>query len=266
MRRLFLLVGILFLVGCQSEENTLVVGLECEYPPYSWTAVEGDTTDYALQIDGSEQYCDGYDTRVSQYIADELGMVLVVRKVAWDGLPAALQAGQIDLIIAAMSPTPERQQTMNFTGAYYTEAAEQVVVVRADSAFAGADSLDDFAGGVFISQMGTFQTGLISQLTGAEAGTHLADFPAVINATLAGTVDGYIAELGVAEAQTANDDDLIMIRFAEGFELDPSYNTVAIALRQDDTDLRDSINEVLAGLSESTRNAWMADSAANAQG
>jgi ABC-type amino acid transport substrate-binding protein len=266
MRKLLLLVGMLFLVGCESEEDTFVVGLECEYPPYSWTTVESNTTDYALQIEGSDQFCDGYDSRISTYLSEELGMELVVRKVSWDGLPAALQAGQIDAIIAAMSPTPERQQTMNFTEAYYTEAAEQVVVVRVDGGFADATSLSDFAGGSFITQMGTFQVELISQLTGAEAGTNLADFPAVINAVLNGVADGYVAELGVAEAQVANNEDLVMIRFEQGFELDPSYNTVAIALRQEDTDLRDRINEALAGLSEETRNEWFNEAADDVEG
>lgn len=258
MRRLLVLFMALFLFGCEeAEQETFVVGLECEYPPYSWTALESNATDYALQIDSSAQYCDGYDARVSAYLAEELGVELVVRKVAWDGLPAALQAGQIDAIIAAMSPTPERQQTMNFTDAYYTEAAEQAIVVRAGGGFEGGSTLGDFSGATIITQMGTFQVDLIEQLTGAIAGTNLADFPAVINATLAGTVDGYVAELGVAEAHVANNPDLVLIRLSDGFELDPSYNTVAIALRLDDTELRDRLNEALAGLDEATRNAWM---------
>jgi len=257
MRKLLLVVGMLFLVGCESEENTFVVGLECEYPPYSWTSVEADISPYALQVDGSNQYCDGYDTRVASYLAEELGMELVVKKISWDGLPAALKAGQIDAIIAAMSPTPARMQTMNFTEAYYTEAAEQVVVVRVDGGFENGTTLGDFSGGTFISQLGTFQTELVSQLDGATEGTHLSDFPTVINATVAGTVDGYIAELAVAEAHVSNNDNLVMIRLTEGFVLDPSYNTVAIALRLEDTDLRDNLNEALAGLSELTRASWM---------
>ena len=259
-----MLVGILFLVGCQQEENQFVVGLECDYPPYSWTTLEDDASEYGLQVDGSSQYCDGYDTRLASYVANEMGMELVVKKISWDGLPAALNAGQIDAIIAAMSPTPERKQTMNFTEAYFTEVSEQVVVVRIDSSYSSATDLGEFSGGTFISQLGTFQVGLITQMTGAEAGTHLADFPSVINATLAGTVDGYVAEYDVANAQVANNDELVMIRFSTGFVLDPSFNTVAIALRLEDVELRDSLNDALATISDLTRETWMEESSERA--
>ncbi len=266
MRKLLMLVGILFLVGCETEENTFVVGLECDYTPYNWTVTEDFESDYKVQIEGSNQYCDGYDVQVAQAIADDLGLELVINKISWDGLPSALQAGQIDAIIAGMSPTSDRKQTMNFTNAYFTEESEQVVVVRTDSQFAQASSLSDFGGATIIAQLGTFQVDLISQLNDVEEGTHLQDYPSVINAVLAGTADGYVAELVVAQAQVANNSDLVLLRLSDGFTLDPAYNTVAVALRKEDTELLNSINEALENISEADRSNWMEEASVRAEG
>ena len=61
---------------------------------------------------------------VASAIADELEMDLVIRKIEWDGLIPALLADEIDVIIAGMSPTPERAETVLFTDEYYR--SEQV--------------------------------------------------------------------------------------------------------------------------------------------
>jgi putative lysine transport system permease protein len=56
----------------------------------------------------------------------------------------AVMSGDIDAIIAGMSPTAERQQTLDFTDPYYE--SELVVVVRKDGKYAAATQLSDFAG------------------------------------------------------------------------------------------------------------------------
>ena len=89
-------------------------------------------------------YADGYDVRIAKIIADQLGMELEIVKTEWDGLTPALLSGNIDVIIAGMSPTAERRMTIDFTDSYYD--TELTVVVRKDSAFAGAKSLADLAG------------------------------------------------------------------------------------------------------------------------
>ncbi|XMB86928.1 transporter substrate-binding domain-containing protein [Mycoplasmatota bacterium WC44] len=246
--------------------NSFVVGMECDYAPYNWTVTANESSNIAVQISGSEQYCDGYDVQMAAALADELGLDLVVKKIAWDGLPSALKAEQIDAIIAGMSPTLERAQTMNFSDAYFTEDSEQVIVIRTNSVYANAKSLNDFSGSNIIAQLGTFQVDLISQLSGSNEGTHLADYPAVINAIKAEVADGYITELAVAEAHVANNSELKIIRFENGFILDPSYNTVAVALRLEDTDLQASINEALSNISESTRAEWMDSASKRVEG
>jgi len=260
MRRMCSVVLVLVLgfalVGCQSDEETneLVVGLECNYAPFNWTTA--DSGDVAVEIEGVNAYCDGYDVQMAQYIADELEMDLVIRKIEWDGLIPALLADEIDVIIAGMSPTPERAQTVSFTNEYYR--SEQVFVVASTSTYASATSLSDFNGAGVVAQLGTLQDGLIDQITGVNHLTALTDYPSLVQSVSSGVADALVAELPVAQSIVSSNSNLVIVRLgAGGFAVDDSDVSVSVAVRQEETDLLASINTVLATISTETRNTWM---------
>ncbi len=245
----------LVLSGCGTEEeNELVVGLECNYAPFNWTTP--DEGEVAVEIDGVEAFCDGYDVQVASHIASELELDLVIRKIEWDGLIPALLADTIDVIIAGMSPTPERALTVSFTDEYYR--SEQVLVVQSSSAFATASTLSDFDGASVVAQLGTLQDGLIDQIPNVSHMTALTDYPSLVQSVVSGTSDALVAELPVAESIIASNSTLVIVRLGEnGFTVDDSDVSVSIALRQEETDLLESINVVLNGISEETRTEWM---------
>ena len=88
------------------------VGLECGYPPFNWTQI--DDSNGGIKIDGGQEYAGGYDVEIAKRIAEGLGRKLVIVKTEWDGLVPALTSGKIDAIIAGMSPTAERKETIDF--------------------------------------------------------------------------------------------------------------------------------------------------------
>jgi putative lysine transport system substrate-binding protein len=96
-----------------SAPDTFKVGMECAYPPFNWTQM--DDSNGAVPIDGAAEFAGGYDIEIAKKIADGLGKQLVVVKTEWDGLIPALLSGKIDAIIAGMSPTAERKETIDFT-------------------------------------------------------------------------------------------------------------------------------------------------------
>lgn len=261
MKRVFMILGVLsvfFVTGCTTEEsNELVVGLECNYAPFNWTTSEGTIT--AVSINGVEAYCDGYDVMVATYIAEELELDLVIRKIEWDGLIQALLADEIDVIIAGMSPTPERAQTVSFTNEYYR--SEQVLVVSSDSSYAHATSLSDFSGASIIAQMGTLQDALISQIPNVNHLNPLGDYPSLVASLASGVSNALVAELPVAESIIASNPGLSIVQLGQnGFVVEDSDVSVSVAVRQQETDLLERINEVLDNLSVETRNTWMNNS------
>ena len=80
----------------------ITVGMECAYAPYNWS--QTSENEYTVKVqDGL--YADGYDIQIAKKVADSLGVSLEIKPIEWNGLLSALNSGQIDLIIAGMSPT-----------------------------------------------------------------------------------------------------------------------------------------------------------------
>ena len=267
MRKIFLLIvlftAVLTVSACSTEggfdlttETEIVVGLEAAYAPFNWaTPTEnGFTVPIANQ---TGFYADGFDVVMAQEIADALGLTLVIRAIEWDGLIPALLAGEIDLIVAGMSPTSERAQTVAFSDPYFQ--SEQVIVVRTDSNFADATSLDDFTGARVVAQLGTLQDDLIDQITGVNHQAALNDYASLVTALLNNASDGFVAELPVAMGIVAANPNLSYITFIDGngFTVTPEDVTVSVALRQEDTALLSAINDALNAISTETRNGYM---------
>jgi putative lysine transport system substrate-binding protein len=248
------------LVGCSEKEyvdpladGVLTVGMECAYAPYNWTTAT--KTETSVLIAGTNSYCDGYDVKVAQELANDLGVTLEVKAIEWDGLIESLRTNGIDAIIAGMSPTEERKQTIAFTDVYYR--SEQVIVVRGNSDLAFATTLNDFEDAKISAQLGTLQEGLISQLVGAVTATSLQDYPTLVTALSSGTIDGFIAELPVATQITSSNTDLSIVRLTDGFVLDEEKVTTAIGIRKADTDLQSKLNDALASITTEQRTTWM---------
>ena len=198
------------------------------------------------------------ETRYALRIAQDLGMDLEVVKTDWAGLIPSLLSGNIDLIIAGMSPTAERKMTIDFTDNYYQ--TELVVVVRADGAYANATSLNDLSGAVICAQLNTFHDTVIDQIEGVVHDTPRETFPAMIVALNAGAIDGYVAERPGAEADVMANPGLTYIQFAEGqgFEASADDTAIAIGLVYG-SPYKDAINQTLAAISEDERVQIMVD-------
>ena len=265
MKKIFVVFAVLFALGLSAcsqasyevrEGNTLTVGLEAAYAPYNWTIQQQN--EFTVPLNGqSGAYVDGYDVVVARHIADELGLELVIKAIEWDGLIPALQAGQIDVIIAGMSPTAERKETVNFSTEYYR--ANQVMVVRTNSTYADATAIADFSGSRVIAQLGTLQDDLIDQIPNVVHGTPLDSYNAITQAVRSGEADAFIAELPVAVSITQSNSDLTYVEFegTNGFTVSEEDVTTAVAVRKRDNALLEAIDSVLVELSSETKDAWM---------
>ena len=255
---LAVILAALMLLSCTAAlaEGTFRVGMECNYAPYNWTQAE--PSEYAVAIEGGGGYADGYDVQIAKRIAEGLGKELVIVKTEWDGLVPSLLSGNIDVIIAGMSPTAERMATIDFTDPYYE--SELVIVVRKDGDYAGATSLADFAGARITGQLNTFHYTVIDQIPDVQKQTAMDTFPTMIVALNAGSIDGYVSERPGAESAVATNPDLTYVEFADGqgFETDPADTSIAIGVAKG-SELTARINEALATISDEERLQIMED-------
>ncbi|MCB1093766.1 MAG: transporter substrate-binding domain-containing protein, partial [Verrucomicrobiae bacterium] len=84
-----------------TDDHTLVVGMEMQYPPF--------------EMRGPDNRPDGISVRMAEDLAAHLGRPLRLEDVAWDGIIPSLQSGKIDLIISSLTRTEERAKTIDFS-------------------------------------------------------------------------------------------------------------------------------------------------------
>jgi len=245
------LTAMLALTGCASannekteESNLFRVGMEAGYPPFNWT--QGDDSNGAVAIEGSSEYAGGYDVEIAKRIAEGLGKELVIVKTEWDGLVPALTSGKIDAIIAGMSPTAERKESIDFSDNYYN--SQLVLVVKNNGPYANAKTLADFKGAKVTAQLNTFHYSVIDQIEGVNKQEAMDNFPAMRVALESGVIDAYVSERPEAVSAQAANSNFKIIELTDGFETNPEDTAIAVGLKKN-SELTEKINEILAGIS-----------------
>ena len=109
-----------------ADGGTLRMGTNATFPPYEFV---GD--------DGNVQ---GIDVDIAAAIADKLGMKLEVTDMEFDSLIPALQSDTVDVALAGMTVTPDRQENVDFSDSY--AKGVQVIIVKDGSDIASPDDLE----------------------------------------------------------------------------------------------------------------------------
>lgn len=255
----FIVIGVLLITitSCKNNEidnrPTFTVGMECAYAPFNWTENVKSNTNYP--IEGTSFYAEGYDVQMAKKIADALDYRLVIKAIEWDGLIPALQAGQIDAIIAGMSDTEERRINVDFTTAYYRST--HVLVMEKNSKYVNGTTLNDFTGANVVGQIETLYDILIDQLIGVNHLTPLADVPTIITSIKSKRADITILEEPVAKGVIETNPDLTYITLTSRFNVSEEDVCVAIAVKKGNSNLQNQINNVLTTINETTRDNLM---------
>jgi polar amino acid transport system substrate-binding protein len=97
----------------------------------------------------------GFDMDVAQAMADSLGVTLqIVDFKDFEAILPALGAGQIDMIIAGMTITPERAQVVNFSQPYFQSGQSVLVNNKHKSSVKTVADLD-VQGMTIVTEQGT---------------------------------------------------------------------------------------------------------------
>ncbi|WP_018664866.1 transporter substrate-binding domain-containing protein [Heyndrickxia acidiproducens] len=98
-------------------KGTLVVGLMAATPPY----------EFHYSHNGKNEL-KGADLELIKRLAKKMDVKYEIKEMDFDGLLPAMQSGKVDMIVNAMSPTPERKKAADFSKIYYKST--NVFVVR----------------------------------------------------------------------------------------------------------------------------------------
>lgn len=216
--------------------GVLRVATSADYPPFSYT-----NQDFAI---------DGFDPALIRAIGDKLGLRVQVTDYAFEGLAAALQAGQADVAIAAISMTPERGTMVDFSNVYYV--GKDGVLARTDSGIERIDQIPQFGGKrVGVQRSSIYQAWAQKYLVGYQVIPQdmlftYAEPEHAVNDLKLGRLDAVIMDLQPA-VKTLSDPDLKLV--GEGL----NQQLLAIALPKGADTLKAQIDGALLALQNDGR-------------
>ena len=114
------LLAAISILGCSSSDSadsdTLRVGTEGTYSPFSYQGTDGTLT--------------GYDVEVAQAVGAKLGKKVEFVQTPWDAIFAGLEARRFDLVANQVTINDERRAKYDLSEPY--TVSEGVIVTRAD--------------------------------------------------------------------------------------------------------------------------------------
>ncbi|RLP71270.1 ABC transporter permease subunit [Mycetocola reblochoni] len=113
-----------------------VIGTDSTYAPFEFTGEDGEVV--------------GIDMDLLRGIAANQGFTVEIKRLGFDAAVQALQAGQVDAVIAGMTITDEREKVFDFTEPYFDTGVQLGVLEDSDIA-----SYDDLEGQTVAVKTGT---------------------------------------------------------------------------------------------------------------
>ncbi len=237
-------------------DGVLKVGMECGYEPFNW--MQTDDANGAVKIANADGYANGYDVQIAKKIADKLGVKLEVYQYKWEALIPAVESGKLDCVIAGMSPTDERKETVDFSANYYV--SNLVVITKKDGNLADAKSLADLKGAKIAAQDGTFHANAADQIADVKKSVY-DTFELLYTALDASTIDGYIAEEPTAYTICGTYENFTYVPLVNndtGFECSDGDTAIAVAMRKGSS-LNDEVSAAINAIDTETRAQIMKD-------
>ena len=206
------------------EEGTLTVCSDIPYPPF--------------EVEKAGEYT-GFDMDLMKEISSGLDLEMVVQDSSFEGLESglSLNSNQCDIVASAMTINEEREANLDFTEPYYDSKQSLLVPEGSDVA-----SIEDLSGKKVGVQQGT--TGKTYTEENAPSDAEIVSFPSdgeMYPAVKAGQVDALLQDLPV-NVEHVKDGGFEIV---EEYETDEQYG---FAVKQDNTELLDAVNEQLQTL------------------
>lgn len=206
-------------VSAFAKNSVVYVGTNAEFAPFEY-------------LDKNQIV--GFDIDLLNAISKEAGIEFKIQDMAFDGLLPALQTKKVDLVIAGMTATPERQKAVAFSKPYFK--AKQVVITKGvDKSLKNFKDLSGKKVGVMLGFTGDT---VVSEIKGVKVERFNAAYAAIL-ALGQGKVDAVVLDSEPAKKYTANNKQFVVANIPAAEE------DYAIAARKNDKELLNKINTAL---------------------
>ena len=238
----------LALVACSKQQDsvpatTTTTSASAAAPTIARVYVVGTDAAYApFESQDSSGAIVGFDIEIVSAAAAKAGLQVKFVNTPWEGIFNALAQGDRDLLVSAITITPERKQTVDFSAPYFD--AKQLIAVKTDSKVARFEDIKAMKVGV---QTGTTGDEAVSKLQG-KTSTNVRRFestPLALKELEAGGVDAVVADNGVVIHHVANNPGAKFKTISDPGFVPEQYG---IAVRKGNAELLEKINQGLAGI------------------
>ena len=218
------------------DAGKLVVGTSADFPPFEYVDEAGNFV--------------GFDMALADAIGEKLGVDIEIADMPFDSLLAAVQEGKIDVVIAALNYTPERDENVDFTDPYLESTTVLVVAEGFEGSLETEQDVAQYVLGV--------QTGSVADAWAVEtlvdaglmADENIFRYERVDQGILdlkAGRIDIFLVDNTPAEAFAAEMGGLEVVYMDESIMEPQPLN---IALPEGDSELQAELNSILAELKD----------------
>jgi len=213
----------------QSKKEKLVVGTEATFPPFEMVK-DGEYT--------------GFDMDIIRAIAENQGYEVEIKNLGFDALIPAVQSGNIDCAIAAMTIDADRAKVVDFSKPYFD--AGLIIAVKSETT--GIASTKDLQGKRIAAQVGTTGADACQKIKAEDPSTEVKIFESVGEAFMElqkGGVDAVVNDHPVTAdyIKTTGKDSVKMV--GEVFSADSQYG---VAVKKGNSELLNDINKGLEEL------------------
>jgi polar amino acid transport system substrate-binding protein len=167
--------------------RVVTVGSDTTYPPFEFIAEDGTVA--------------GFDVDLVNAICERINCVAEFQTTAWDGIFAALAAGEFDMVASGVSITAERALVVEFGQPYHI--VTQAIAVRVEDAGVTFEEFVADTGASFGAQTGTTNAYFAEDAFGRDRVNLYDTFAQAVQALLNGDVRGVVIDEVPADAFAA---------------------------------------------------------------
>ena len=216
-------------------DGVLTVALSPDFSPMEF--VDSSKT-------GQDQYV-GFDITLAKYIAETLGVELVIEPMGFDASQTAVYTGAVPMSISGYSWTEDRAQNYELSDYYYAGENEtrQALLIKKENADKYT-SPEDLAGQDVGAQNASLQMQLVTeQLTDANP-ISIGDITVGVMELKSGNIEALAVAYGNAEMIVDANPDLTICTWE--FDVKAEYSANVIMIQKGETELLEAVNAILA--------------------